>query len=116
MDQPVSRTQSEGKQPTGAQEAPSDTRPLVHILSMVLAGDWPLTSTRNRVGARIRELIEAGSVRHDILVDRSNVGRIIGQRGSTLGALLQVASTPHQPQPQPQPRPSFGPSLSFSRR
>ena len=89
--------------------------PLVHIL-MVLAGDWPLTSTRNRVGERIRELIEAGSVRHDILVDRSNVGRIIGQRGSTLGALLQVASTPHQPQPQPQPRPSFGPSLSFSLR
>ena len=82
----------------------------------VLAGDWPLTSTRNRVGERIRELIEAGSVRHDILVDRSNVGRIIGQRGSTLGALLQVASTPHQPQPQPQPRPSFGPSLSFSLR
>ena len=61
--------------------------------AVLLAGDWPLTSTRNRVGERIRELSEAGRVRHDILVDRSNVGRIIGQRGSTLLALLQVASS-----------------------
>ena len=31
-----------------------------------------------------------GRVRHDLLVDKSRVGRIIGQRGSTLQALLQV--------------------------
>ena len=55
----------------------------------VLAGDWPLTSTRNKVGERIRRLTESGRVRHDILVSKENVGRIIGQRGNTLLALLQ---------------------------
>ena len=56
----------------------------------VLFGEWPLTLSRNRVGQRIRQLTDSGRVRHDLLVDKNRVGRIIGQRGSTLQALLQV--------------------------
>ena len=56
----------------------------------VLFGEWPLTLSRKRVGERIRQLTDLGRVRHDLLVDKSRVGRIIGQRGSTLQALLQV--------------------------
>ena len=56
----------------------------------VLFGEWPLTLSRKRVGERIRQLTDSGRVRHDLLVDKSRVGRIIGQRGSTLQALLQV--------------------------
>ena len=56
----------------------------------VLFGEWPLTLSRKRVGVRIRQLTDSGRVRHDLLVDKSRVGRIIGQRGSTLQALLQV--------------------------
>lgn len=56
----------------------------------VLFGEWPLTLTRKRVGERIRQLTDSGRMRHDLLVDKSRVGRIIGQRGSTLQALLQV--------------------------
>ena len=60
----------------------------------VLFGEWPLTLSRKRVGERIRQLTDSGRVRHDLLVDKSRVGRIIGQRGSTLQALLQVLSKP----------------------
>ena len=56
----------------------------------VLFREWPLTLSRKRVGERIRQLTDSGRVRHDLLVDKSRVGRIIGQRGSTLQALLQV--------------------------
>ena len=57
----------------------------------VLFGEWPLTLRRKRVGERIRQLLaDSGRVRHDLLVDKSRVGRIIGQRGFTLQALLQV--------------------------
>ena len=56
----------------------------------VLFAEWPLTLSRKRVGERIRQLTDSGRVRHDLLVDKSRVGRIIGQRGSTLQALLQV--------------------------
>ena len=56
----------------------------------VLFEEWPLTLSRKRVGERIRQLTDSGRVRHDLLVDKSRVGHIIGQRGSTLQALLQV--------------------------
>ncbi len=56
----------------------------------ILFGEWPLTLSRKRVGERIRQLTDSGRVRHDLLVDKSRVGHIIGQRGSTLQALLQV--------------------------
>ena len=57
---------------------------------VILFGEWPLTLSKKRVGERIRQLTDSGRVRHDLLVDKSRVGRIIGQRGSTLQALLQV--------------------------
>ena len=57
---------------------------------VILFGEWPLTLRMKRVGERIRQLTDSGRVRHDLLVDKSRVGRIIGQRGSTLQALLQV--------------------------
>ena len=50
----------------------------------VLFKEWPLTLARNRVGQRIRQLTDSGRVRHDLLVDKNRVGRIIGQRGTTL--------------------------------
>ncbi|KAL3906033.1 MAG: hypothetical protein SGPRY_010697, partial [Prymnesium sp.] len=50
-------------------------------------GDWPLLT--ERVGAKIRSLESTpGNVRHDILVEKQRVGRLIGPQGSTLKALL----------------------------
>ena len=56
-------------------------------MQLVLAGEWPLTS--DKVGARVSQLVQLGMVRHDILVEKSKVGRLIGSRGSTLQALQQ---------------------------
>jgi len=51
------------------------------------AGDWPLAT--ERVGSKIRALESTpGNVRHDILVEKQRVGRLIGPQGSTLKALL----------------------------
>jgi len=50
-------------------------------------GDWPLAT--ERVGPKIRALeATPGNVRHDILVEKQRVGRLIGPQGSTLKALL----------------------------
>ena len=74
----------------GTSERPGmDERPGMEE-PVILFGEWPLTLSKKRVGERIRQLTDSGRVRHDLLVDKSRVGRIIGQRGSTLQALLQV--------------------------
>ena len=51
---------------------------------LILTGDWPFQA--DRCGARIAQLCLQGLVRHDMLIEQKNVGRIIGSRGSTLQA------------------------------
>ena len=51
---------------------------------LILTGDWPFQA--DRCGARIAQLCLQGLVRHDMLIEQGNVGRIIGSRGSTLQA------------------------------
>jgi len=54
-------------------------------------GDWPYTT--EKVGDRIRALeTTPGHVRHDILVEKSKVGRIIGPRGTSLKALIEATA------------------------
>ena len=52
-----------------------------------LTGDWPITT--ERVGPRIATLVSHGSTRHDMLVEKGKIGRVIGPQGTTLKALTQ---------------------------
>ena len=50
-------------------------------------GDWPYTT--ERVGDRIKRLdARAEFVRHDMIVEKRRVGRLIGLHGAALNALL----------------------------
>ena len=55
----------------------------------VLTGEWPMSSRQDRVAERIRAHAAGGRTRHDIVLDRSYVGKLIGQRGNNLQALRQ---------------------------
>ena len=52
--------------------------------SLILTGGWPFQT--DKCGARIAHLRRQGLVRHDMVIEQGNVGRIIGSRGSTLQA------------------------------
>ena len=57
----------------------------VGSVATILTGEWPLTT--DKVGARMGQLVKLGHVRHDNLVEKGKVGKIIGARGGTLQAL-----------------------------
>ena len=52
--------------------------------SLILAGDWPFQT--DKCGSRVAQLCRQGLVRHDIVIEKGKVGKIIGSRGSTLQA------------------------------
>ena len=58
--------------------------------SLILTGDWPFQT--DKCGAHIAELYWQGLVRHDMVIERGKVGRMIGSRGSNLQALRQTTN------------------------
>ena len=56
-------------------------------LATVLAGDWPYST--EKCGMRMAQLMREGRVRHDIIIEKAKVGKIIGSRGATLQAVIQ---------------------------
>ena len=50
---------------------------------VMLLGDWPLE--QKRVAPRISQLMNSpGTARHDMILEKNRVGRVIGPQGSTL--------------------------------
>ena len=59
-------------------------------VAQILTGDWPYST--EKCGMRLAQLVREGRVRHDIIIEKAKVGKIIGSRGATLQAIIQIST------------------------